>query len=461
VNLRADEVLEDLTAAMPVEATGAGPEATFDGVCTDSRADVAGRLFVALVGDRFDAHDFVQEVVARGVRGVVVRRTAPEGPVPNGCARYRVEDTLAALQAIARGSLRRRRPRVVAITGSNGKTTTKDLAVAALGSRGRVHGTTGNLNNHIGVPLTILSRQGDEDFLVAEAGANDFGELTLLSQLLEPDVVVITNIGRAHLEKFGSQDGVLRAKSELFAALRPDGCAVLPADDGYFKQLVERVPRGVRIASFGHAPESEYRVDSARPVDAASQTVVVRGVRFVLARPGRHNAANAAAALAVAVELGADLRAAAAGLASCRFTGGRSAWMRLGAFEVLDDTYNANPDSMARALDLLDACPGRRIAVLGDMLELGGAADALHAELGRAVAAAGVDLFLGLGAAMEHAVHAARDGGLGDRARHFESLESLVAALRAALRPGDAVLVKGSRGSRMERVVAALAAEVA
>jgi UDP-N-acetylmuramoyl-tripeptide--D-alanyl-D-alanine ligase len=272
--------------------------------------------------------------------------------------------------------------------------------------------------------------------------------------------VVITNIGRAHLERFGSREGVLRAKSELMASLRPGGVAVLPADDVFFARLV-KAARGARVVSFGHAPGADYRVESSREIDAGRQELVVAGERFALARPGRGNAANAAAALAVACELGADRRNAAAALSRCSYTGGRSDWTMLGPYFILDDTYNANPDSMAQALELLAARPGRRIAVLGDMLELGTDAAELHAEVGRQAAAAGVALFLGLGPQMVHAVRAAQAAGLGDRARHCDDVDTLVAALHAALTPGDAVLVKGSRGSRMERVVAALAAEVA
>jgi UDP-N-acetylmuramoyl-tripeptide--D-alanyl-D-alanine ligase len=457
MKLRAEDVRADLAADGRVEAAGCAPEVVFAGVSTDSRAAVEGRLFVALAGERFDAHDYVPDVLARGARGVVVRRGALAGLPAGDYARYGVEDPLRALQAIARGSLRRQRPLVVAITGSNGKTTTKDLTVAALGAGGgRVHGTQGNLNNHIGVPLTVLARTGDEEFLVAECGANDFGELDLLSRLLEPDVVVITNIGRAHLERFGSEDGVRRAKSELLAALRPAGRAILNADDASFDALAARAGRD-RVTSFGFAPAADFRIESAAPLDAARQLLVVRGVQITLARPGRGNARNAAAALAVAGTLGRDLAAAAAALERCSYTGGRSDWQRLGDVDVLDDTYNANPDSMAQALELLVLRPGRRLAVLGDMLELGPEADRLHAVLGRQVAAAGIEHFLALGPHMAHAVQSAGAAGMGDRARHFATHADLVAALRALLRPGDGVLVKGSRGSRMERVVAALA----
>jgi UDP-N-acetylmuramoyl-tripeptide--D-alanyl-D-alanine ligase len=459
MKLRVEDVLDDLRLLEPAVA-GRTRDFVFEGVVTDSRHDVAGRRVAALAGDRFDGHDFVADVLARGARGVVVRRGVLASQEWKEATALGVDEPLVALQQIARGSLVRARPQVIAITGSNGKTTTKDLTVAALASMGSVHGTRGNLNNHIGVPLTVLARRGDERFLVAEAGANDFGELELLSKLLEPDVAVITNIGRAHLEKFGSQDGVLRAKSELLTGLRPGGVAVLNADDPYFQPLVRRAGRA-RIASFGFALQATYRIETARPLDAATQELVVNGVRFVLPRPGRGNARNAAAALAVGAELGGDLHAAAAALAAAVFTGQRSAWVRCGDLDVLDDSYNANPDSMAQALELLAARPGRRIAVLGDMLELGGETPALHARLGTEVTAAGIDHLLGLGPHMQHAVDSARAAGMGERARHFASLEALVTALQALARPGDAVLVKGSRGSRMERVVAALGAGVA
>jgi UDP-N-acetylmuramoyl-tripeptide--D-alanyl-D-alanine ligase len=379
---------------------------------------------------------------------------------PGDFARFGVDDTLRALQALAHASLQRARPRVVAITGSNGKTTTKDLTVAALGCLGSVHGTRGNLNNHIGVPLTVLSRRGDESFLVAEVGTNNFGELDLLSRLLEPDVAAVTNIGRAHLEAFGSQEGVLRAKAEVFTALKPGGIAVLNADDPWTPELARR-SGAARVLTFGMASPANYRVESARPIDSGTQQLVLRGVRFVLRRPGRANALDAAAALAIACELGADLPDAAARLEGCEYTAHRSVWVLLGDVEVLDDTYNANPDSMLQALAVLAERPGRRVAVLGDMLELGPNAARMHAEIGERAASTGVESFLGLGPHMRHAVEAAAAAGLGKRAQHFSDLESLVAALRELLRPGDAVLVKGSRGSRMERVVAALGAGVA
>lgn len=461
MRLRASEVLADLTHEGPVEADQCTPQTVFEGVVTDSRADVAGRLFVALAGERFDAHDFVPDVLARGAAGVLVRRDAMAAIPPGPGARIGVADPLRALQVLAHHSLRRWPAHVIAITGSNGKTTTKDLVASALATRGTVYATRGNLNNHIGVPLTVLARSGREEFLVAEAGTSGFGELDLLSRLLDPHLAVITNIGRAHLENLGSQDGVARAKAEILVALRPDGRAILNADDTFFPMLVERAGGAARVTSFGFAPDAAFRVERTHSIDAGRQEVTVRGVRFVLPRPGRGHAANAAAALAVAAECGADLARAAAAFEHTVFTAGRSTWSDVGGVAVLDDSYNANPDSMALALETLAAASGRRFAVLGDMLELGTDAASLHAQVGERAAAAGIDGLFAYGPHMAHAVAAAARAGMGDRARHFSDHAALADALRAVLRPGDAVLVKGSRGSRMETVIAALAAGVA
>lgn len=459
MKLLAAEVAADLGNAGLVHASLGRPGTAFDGVCTDTRQDPAGKLFIALQGEHFDAHDFVSQALAAGARGVVVAADRAAGVPPGDHAVFAVPDTLVALQQLAKASLARHRPQVIVITGSNGKTTTKDLTVAALGALGRVHGTRGNLNNHIGVPLTVLARHGDEDFLVVEAGANDFGELDLLSRLLSPDIAVITNIGRAHLERFGSAAGVLRAKAEILNGLSPGGHAVLNADDPTFPELSARAG-AARVVSFGFAPSADFRLESQRVLEAESQEITLRGVHCTVPRPGRGNALNAAAALAVAGTLvPGELRAAAAAIATARFTAQRSAWTRAGDILVLDDTYNANPDSMAQALDMLAAQPGRRIAVLGDMLELGPDAAALHAEVGRHAAALQVAHLLVVGPGMAHAAAAASEA-LGSRARHFADLEALLVELQALLRPGDAVLVKGSRGSRMERVVAALAAGV-
>lgn len=458
MKLQATEVLEALQAAGACRARGPLDDTTFSGVTTDSRAETAGSLFVALRGERFDAHDYVADAVQGGASGVVVERDP--GDVAGGAALcvYVVDDGVEALQALARSSLQRHPVECIAITGSNGKTTTKDLTAQALRTLGSVHATRGNRNNHIGVPLTILERQGDERFLVAEMGANDFGEIGLLSRLLQPSVALITNIGRAHLERFGDVDGVERAKSEIFEGLRSDGVAVLNADDPRTRTLRTKLS-GQQVVSFGFSPEADVRIERAEDLADGGQDLHISGCSLHLERAGAGNARNAAAALAVARSLGADVAAAATALESTTFTGQRTVWVRLGDLRVLDDTYNANPDSMREALALLEARSERRVAVLGEMLELGTAVRELHEGIGERAVEAGVALLLGYGEHMRHTVRAALAAGVPE-ARHFDSMTELLDTLQECLRPGDAVLVKGSRGCRMERVVEALRAEV-
>jgi UDP-N-acetylmuramoyl-tripeptide--D-alanyl-D-alanine ligase len=456
VRLDCTRVRDDLHGAgVLVQAHGLDARA-FAGVSTDSRAIAPRCLFVALRGERFDAHAFVRDAVAAGAAGVVVDARAAAPDLSAACV-YVVSDTLQALQALAAAAMQHTPVCTVAITGSNGKTTTKDLTFAAVRTLGPTAATSGNRNNHIGVPLTILGRPDEARYLVAEVGANHFGEIELLSRILQPQVTVITNIGHAHLEAFGSLDGVARAKSEIFAGLRDDGAAVLNADDPYLPRLRERVGHK-RSVTFGFAAHADYRVVRHAAGDD-EQVLEVRGTRFRLQRPGDANASNAAAAFAVASELGAGADRIAAALGAAAYTGQRSCWVSAGDVDLLDDTYNANPDSMRQAIELLRARRGRRVAVLGDMLELGPRAEALHAEIGRVVAQAGVQVFIATGAHMAAAVREAARGGV-PTALHCAAMDDVLDAVRTHVRAGDVVLVKGSRGLRMERVVAALKAAV-
>lgn len=454
----AQHVLEDLLGAGACTVSGDLRDVVFRGIATDTRDLLPGSLFVALRGEQFDAHAFLQEAVAQGALGVVVDHPLEAAAAMPGVVVFSVSNTLEALQALAAGSLRRHPVESVAITGSNGKTTTKDLTAQALSTLGTLHATQGNRNNHIGVPLTIVERQGNERFLVAEMGANDFGEIALLSKLLGPRVAVITNIGRAHLQRFGSEEGVARAKAEVFEGLPEDGLAVLNADDPRTEQLLERLGKK-RLVRFGFSPTADYRIEASADTQTGGQRLQVNGQSFELARAGSGNAHNAAAAFAVACELGADAAGVAQALEKTQFTGQRSLWVSLGDIVVLDDTYNANPDSMLEALSLLQSRPERRIAVLGEMLELGEHVRELHEGIGRSAHDAQVAVLLGYGEHMAHTVRAAQAAGIPE-ARHFAAMSQLLEYLQQQLRPGDAVLVKGSRGCRMERVVEALRAEV-
>jgi UDP-N-acetylmuramoyl-tripeptide--D-alanyl-D-alanine ligase len=454
----AQQVREDLQQAGRCKVTGELENVIFQCIATDTRDLTQGSLFVALRGEQFDAHRFLTQAVEQGALGLIVDRPVDTLGTDATPIVFEVEDTLKALQALAAGSLRRYPVQGIAITGSNGKTTTKDLTAQALGTLGSVHATRGNRNNHIGVPLTLLERTGEERFLVTEMGANDFGEIALLSRLLGPQVAVVTNIGRAHLERFGSEDGVARAKAEVFEGLPSDGLAVLNADDSRTPQLLESLD-DQRFVQFGFAAHADYRIESSSNTAAGGQRLTVNGQTLELARAGSGNAQNAAAAFAVACELGADAAVVARALEQTQFTGQRSLWVALGDVIVLDDTYNANPDSMFEALSLLQSRPERRIAVLGEMLELGEQAGELHESIGRGAYDANVAVLLGYGEQMSHTVRAAVAAGV-PHAQHFTSMPQLLECLQENLKPGDAVLVKGSRGCRMERVVEALKAEV-
>lgn len=427
-------------------------DANFERVVIDSRAVRPGDLFVALRGENHDGHAFVAQARAAGAVGAVVAEWV-DVELPQLC----VPDTLDALQLMGAAARTQFRQPVVAVTGSNGKTTTKQMLAAMFAARGPVLATLGNLNNHIGVPLTLLRLRPEHRTAVIELGANHPGEIALLTRLARPDVGVITQAGDAHLEGFGSREGVARAKGELFAAL-DGGVAVINADDAYaglWRQLAARAS----MLSFGLNHQADVRAEHLEPEPLADAV----GTRFVLRTPtgsapvhlpmpGRHNVMNALAAAACGIALGMDADVIAAGLGRVEGASGRLSWLRTpdGA-RVLDDSYNANPTSLRAAMELLAALPGRRWLVLGGMAELGPDAPRLHREAGAFAKSLGIDRLFTLGALAAHAAQ-----GFGANAEVFEDVQSLTRALHGALGADTVMLVKGSRSARMERVVAAL-----
>lgn len=442
-------------AAQWLSAQQRGPDVEISSVGTDTRRMRTGQLFVALRGPHFDGHAFAAQAAQGGAAALLVsQELAVDLP------QLLVPDTREALGRLA-GAWRARLPgRVVAVTGSNGKTTTKEMLAAGLGRLGRVAATRGNLNNDIGLPLTLLSAQ-DEEFLVLEMGANHPGEIAALTQLGRPDVALITQAGRAHLEGFGSLEGVARAKGEIFQGLGLDGCCVLNADDPWVG-LWRELSRGRRQISFGLNPSANVRAEAQAGALAFGpdgflcryQVITPRGgLSLELALPGRHNLRNALAALAAAEALGLDLGVFAQGLAALRPVPGRlQARPGRGGARLIDDTYNANPDSVGAALDVLETLPGRRWLLLGDLGELGPGAASLHRELGVRAREAGVARLWAVGPLTREAVLA-----FGADGQHFPDQEALVAALEGQLGEDDVVLIKGSRAAAMERVVQALA----
>ena len=426
-----------------------GPgEGTFPHISTDTRALAAGDLFVALKGERFDAHDFLAEARARGAGAAVVRRGTT--PVP-GLPYFEVDDPLVALGALGRAR-RRAFPRgtpVVAITGSSGKTTTKELVAAALAARYRVHATAANLNNEIGVPLTLLAAPDDAQALVIEAGASLPGEIARLRAVIEPTIAVITTVGFAHVEGFGSLAGVLHEKLSLL-----DGVplAVVGTDP---PELGREARRCTRTIVAGSTPAAELRADSVRLDEDGRCVLRWRGREVTLPLFGLHQGDNAMLALAVAREVGVEAEAALAGLARVAVLGGRGRVSRQGDLTIIDDTYNANPGSLARAVESavqLARTRGRPLAVVvGTMLELGPESARLHAAAAADIVRCEPQL---VGAVGEFAAaFAPYRAQLGERLLVAENAAALGPRLRDALRGNEVVLLKASRGVALEQVL--------
>jgi len=440
--------LGEAAAALGLRA--AGEDVVFHGVGTDSRTASRGALFVAVRGPKFDGHDFIGDARRRGAAACLVER-APGGSMPFVLAR----DSVRALGELAAAWRSRFRDLLlVGITGSNGKTTVKEMTAAILRISGPVCATRGNLNNEIGVPLTLCDLDAGHHAAVVELGANHQGEIATLTALVRPSVGVVTQCAPAHLEGFGSIEGVARAKGELIEHLPGDAVAVINADDPY-AGLWRKLARDRRCMSFGTGADADVRVrsESCATGRRVSLDTPAGEVAIELALPGAHNALNAGAAAAAAIAAGASLDMVRDGLAAVRPAKGRLESKRgpRGA-EIIDDTYNANPASLQAGLRVLAAKPAPRWLVLGDMAELGVDGASLHAEAGRRARRHGVERLLVVG---ELGVEAARAFGGG--ATHFEDRAALVERLREELPDGATVLVKGSRSMAMERVVDAIA----
>ncbi len=448
-------------AAQATGGTASAEGHFFTGVSTDSRSIATGELFVALKGDRFDGHDYVRDVLARGAAAALVEHgwAMQHG---EGLPLVHVADTRLALGGLGGHWRRQFDLPLIGITGSNGKTTVKEMCAAIMREHERrddldpvevVLATTGNLNNDIGLPLMLLRLSAGHRAAVIEMGMNHPGEIAYLTRLARPSVALINNAQRAHLSGLGSLADVARAKGEIFEGLSDDGIAVINADDPH-ADLWRQLAAGKSIVSFGMDAAADVRA-TARTRGFISEIVLTApqgSVEFDLLVPGRHNAMNALAAAAACLSVGASLGTVAEALS--RFGGVKGRLQRRagrnGAL-LIDDTYNANPDSMRAAIDVLAGLPGRRILVMGDMGETGEAAGQLHDEIGGYAKSRGIDRLFALG---ELSVAAAHNFGGG--AMHCRTLEELSAALKAELGPDVAVLVKGSRFMRMERVVEAV-----
>jgi UDP-N-acetylmuramoyl-tripeptide--D-alanyl-D-alanine ligase len=450
------------TAAEAAAATGGLPSGawTASGVSIDSRTVAPGDLFVALQGPNHDAHAFVAAALERGAVAAMVGRRPDD--VAADAPLLLVDDTLAGLEALGRAGRARTAARVVAVTGSVGKTGTKEALRHVLAAQAPTHASAASHNNHWGVPLTLARLPRDAAYAVLELGMNHAAEIAHLTRLAKPHVALITAVEPAHLEFFGSLKAIADAKGEIFEGLEPGGTAVLNRDNPMFARLRERALAcgAARVLGFGSDPAADVRAVDA-VLDADGSEIVARldgrEVRYHVGIAGRHWVLNSLAVLAAVAALGADPQAAARSLADLRPPTGRGARHEIavgdGCATLIDESYNANPASVRAALDVLGRLPGRRVLVLGDMLELGPAGPALHAGLAAAVAAAGVARLHSCGPLMGH-LHEAVPSTI--RGAHAADSAALLPLVVAGLRPGDVVLVKGSLGSRMGPIAAAL-----
>ena len=438
--------------ARPLDGVRLGRDVSFSSVATDTRTLAPGSLFVALEGPRFDGHQFVDVARERGAAAALVhRQTATDLPL------LRVHDTRLGLGRIGRLWRRASGVPLVAVTGSNGKTTVKEMIASILARRGPVLSTEGNLNNDIGVPIT-LTRLQEQRTAVVELGANHPGEIDYLARIATPDVAVITNAGRAHLEGFGSVEGVARAKAEILNGLDPEGCFVFNGDDPW-APLWSALGAKHRSLTFGIRSGGDVSCRDGDRIGGMLSNrftaVTPKGEADIdLPLPGIHNRLNALAAIAAAVALDFDLDEIRAGLAAMPGVKGRLRPVAgRGGTHLIDDSYNANPDSVEAALELLAHAEGRRFVALGELAEMGPEGEAFYQQLGATARRLGIDRLFVLAEAAPAAT------AFGPLAAVFNDQAALVAALEEELRAGDWVLIKGSRKARMERVVEALAAE--
>lgn len=434
------------------------------GVATDSRTIQPGNLFVPIVGEKFDGHQFGAAVLAAGAGALLWQRDhdmVPDGPV------ILVDDTLSALQKLAAAYLAESRAKVVGITGSNGKTTVKDMVTALLETRYKVHKTQGNYNNHIGLPLTVLAMKEDTDIAVLEMGMSGRHEIELLSSIARPDIAVITNIGEAHLLQLGSREEIARAKLEIVSGMKPGGLLVYHGDEPLIDQVLQE-PGTVKPASMNTFTFGSRDTNDAYPTGMMfhARGIVFtsnryEGEGFSLPLLGRHNVINALAAMAVATHLGVSDEEIRRGFAGLKLTS-----MRIEAIEtnhgvtVLNDAYNSSPTAAKAAIDVLGDMKGYRcrIAVLGDMLELGQREREFHEEIGSYLSPDQVELVLTYGPLSQHTAEAAKANYPDGAVLAFTDKEQLITELLKRVTEKDIVLVKASRGMKLEHVVDALKA---
>lgn len=424
-------------------------------VTMDSRKVTEGSLFVAIKGERVDGHDFMADVFLKGASAVLCDHV-PEG-ISGSC--IVVDNTVKGLQDLATWYRSTLDVKVVGITGSVGKTSTKEVVAGTLSAGFRILKTIGNYNNEIGLPLTVLSIDEDTEIAVLEMGISDFGEMRLLSSIAKPDIAVITNIGQAHLEFLKNRDGILRAKTEIFEYMNPSGKVYLNGDDDKLRTVKEVYGHAPVFYGFGKGNDAYPTCIEPMGLGGTKMHIILKDTEFdaTINIPGRHMVLNAVCAAQIAKDLGMSDEQIIKGLSSARTISGRSniiPYKDLGY--IIDDCYNASPSSMMAAIDTLMLAEGRKVAVLGDMFELGVNSDAMHAAIGEYAVKAGVDKLICVGDNCIHMYHRAMNTKGRTGIVHYGSLDDLLKNLSIEFKPADNILVKSSNGMGFSKLVGAL-----
>lgn len=461
--------IEQVAEAVKGDLLLGDPKDEITGVSTDSRKVAEGEAFFPLIGEQHDAHDFIPQAIERGCRTVILSRKADAESLrakysdpshrinrENPMNFILVGDTTKALQDLAKYYLSLFSIIKIGVTGSTGKTTTKEMLYWIFSEKYRTVRNLGNLNNHIGLPLTVLSLPEDTEAGIFEMGMSAQGEIDLLAELVRPDIGIITNIGISHIENLGSRENILKAKLEITNYFTEDGILIVNEDSDFLSK--EDVRGNYRVVTTGETGRSNFIISNI--VDSGEDGVAFTLEHkeelqtFRLNMPGRHNAYNGALAVAAAVSCGITMEEAARGLLKLELTDKRLSIKGKNGMKIIDDTYNASPDSMRAAIDVLNATKGfRKIAILADMFELGENSGVFHAEVGRYAAESGVDLFIAVGEQARHMAEAAKEI-LGEKKVHYyETKELLINDIGSMITTGDVILLKGSRGMAMDQVV--------
>jgi len=463
--------MKSITIGQIIDATGGSLTSgdlgiIVSGVTTDSRKVVPGDLFIALIGENHDGHDYIDIAMEQGCAAVMVSRPVPRLVAPASqlsVACVQVPDTLKGLQDLARDYIARFSLKKIAVTGSTGKTTTKEMLYAIFSEKYKTVRNIGNFNNHIGLPLTIMTVDEEHEAGIFEMGMSGLGEIDLMAHILKPDVGVITNIGLSHVEKLGTQENILKAKLEIANYFTDNGLLIVNGDDDFLRGIANN-ELDFDVITVGCTSGCDARILAVKDFGEEGirfdLEVQEKVESFTLRMPGRHNAYNAALAVTTGLVYDIDMATAARGLSKMAPPDKRLCVRQAGPLKVIDDTYNASPDSMKAAIDVLaSAAGGRRVAILADMLELGDFEENYHLEIGSYAAAKKIDLLIAVGEKAKNIYLGARDMMPEGHALHFDDRDSLLGNIGGILRAGDVVLVKGSRGMAMDQVVKRLSEE--